>query len=120
MQLGGYFVSDESEKAAIGDAFQRYQEATRRADLLTIEMGKIGKELGVLADALQHPRAFSLLLESSKLSKLTIGRPNAALTRPLSELPESYLNWDKLHRLIVDYQEAVATKTELSGLLGIK
>jgi hypothetical protein len=117
MQLGRYFVSDEAEKAAIGDAFQRFQEATRRADLLTIEMGKIGKELGVLAEALQHPQDFGLLPEASKL---TIGKPNGALTRPLSELPEPYLNWDNLRRLIVDYQEAVATKTELAGRLGIK
>ena len=122
MQLGGYFVSDEAEKAAIGDAFQRFQEAARRADLLTIEMDKIGKELGVLAEALRHPQNFALLPEASKL---TIGRPNAALTnmaptRPLSELPESYLNWDNLRRLIVSYQEAVATKTELALRLGIK
>ena len=117
MQLGGYFVSEEAEKAAVGDAFQRFQEATRRADLLTIEMGKIGKELGVLSDALKRPQDFALLLETSRL---TIGKQNAGLTRPLSELPESYLNWDNLSRLIMDYQEAVATKTELSGLLGIK
>ena len=116
-QLGGYFVSDEAEKAALGDAFQRYQEAERKANLFAIEMGKIGKRLTVLAQALLYPQTYALLPEAAKL---TIGKRDVALTRPLAEIPDSYLNWENIRRLILDYQEATASRIELAARLGLK
>jgi hypothetical protein len=117
MQLGGYFVSDEVEKAALGDAFQRYQEAERYANLFAIEMGKIGKQLTVLAEALLYPQTYALLPEATKL---TIGKRDAGLPRPLAEITEPYLNWENIRRLLVDYQVATATKIELAARLGLK
>lgn len=117
MQQGVYFVSDEAEKAAIGDEFQRYQEAERKADLLSIEMGKIGKEIAILAEALWHLQGFALLPEAPKL---TIGKLNAALTRPVAELPDRYMNLGRLAPSHVDYQDAITTKAEFAARLRIK
>jgi hypothetical protein len=116
VQARTYFVSDETENAARGDALKRWKEAKEAANLRAIEMGKIGKKLELLSRALQDRQSPAILAETEKLRVI----PGGGRAMTLAEVTRSDLDFDSLHALISEYQEAIATRDRLGQLLEIE
>ena len=71
---GVYFVSDEEEKAAIGDILVRHNEAKRRLVALEAEAQKLAGQLEGLAKLLRKGPPYSVLPATGFLDALRIER----------------------------------------------
>lgn len=106
MTYGGYFVSDEAEKAAKWDALEEFRELKRHRDTITDAMSKTGKALGDFAHVLQHREGCTFDLQPSGI---TVGRERSAV----AHIDSTQFDWQAVSSLIADY---IATTRRIAEL----
>lgn len=106
MVYGGYFVSDEAEKAANWDALEEFRKLKRHRDTLTDAMRKIGKALGDFSYVLQHREGCTFDVQPSGI---TVGRER----RMVARVDPTQLDWEAMSRLVTDY---IATTLRIAEL----
>jgi len=107
MTYGGYFVSDEAEKAANWDALEEFRELKRHRDTITDAMSKTGKALGDFAYVLQHREGCAFDVQPS--GGITVGRER----RTVAHVDPTQLDWQSVSRLVTDY---IATTRRIAEL----
>jgi len=102
MQTGGYFVSEQEEKAAKWEMVEKLRKAKEHLAVLKSAMKDLASLWIEFSRVLQNPD-FNVFLVTEK--SITVGKQNANLSRPIAEIGESNVNWESVRRLIADYQE---------------
>ena len=111
---GGYFVSEEAEKAAKWDMLEEYHQTVSHLGVLENEFKKVSNSLGILASAFDKPTdRVEFDVSSTQIGVMTISNK----TR-LGVIPRGHIEFTSLAKLIEDYQKTVARKRELENDLG--
>jgi hypothetical protein len=112
--MQGYFMSDESEKAAKWNVVEQYREAKEHLLALESEMTHLGEQWLAFGEALKSPSNYVF---DTTGGAIALGQHNAGLRHPLGRLTSADVNWERFTALLVDYQKTSQKRTELTGKL---
>jgi hypothetical protein len=110
----GYFMTEESEKAAKWDVVLEYRTASEHLVVLARQMQSIGEKMAAFGETIKKPENFSFDVEKQTI---TVGVPKSNPERPYARVAESDFNWADLCRLINDYQDTMQKKNQLAAQL---
>jgi hypothetical protein len=109
MTYGGYFVSDQAEKAAKWEAVEEFRERKQHLLVLQNEMLKIGREWEPFANALKSPKSFYFKVEAENITVLY----SQQSSQTTAQIPRTHLDWGTLSKLLSDYQATTERIKEL-------
>jgi hypothetical protein len=109
---GGYFVSEEAEKAAKWDMREEYKRTKARLVTLENELRKIGDAWTGMGKWFKDPLGISF---QANAQQITAVKAKSKIT--VEAIPLEYLNADAIVRLINDLEETRKSKDDLEARL---
>jgi hypothetical protein len=109
MSIGGYFVSEEAENAATQKIIETFKFSKEAKARLEGTMNALGDKLAEFAKVLKNPSAYAFRIDQNGM---TVGQLGGELRRPVMQLDQSDLDWQRLNEMLTNYDKARADKKQ--------